>query len=137
MSVTAITRNIIAKRGQDLAVQWWSVDHRGEPIPYERPAKLTVKDSVGQLVMETTDDSAQAGAEALLLTSPYNGLIQLTIPRALLAPITPGIYRYDLWATVIDPVTISLFPGGQLVPVSEGTFTVTKRITVMTDEEII
>lgn len=125
--------NLILKRGQDAAFQVWVTDNRNEAVPFTIPARMTVKDKVGQVVFETTDDPSAAGTEAMLLTSPTNGLIQVSIPRSVLAMIPPGTYLYDVWATIVDAETVSVFPDGQQVPVVSGRLTVTARQTVMED----
>lgn len=129
-------RNLVATQGQDFAFQIWTTDNRSEPVPFTIPAKMTVKDKVGQDAFETSEDTADAGIEALILTSPLNGLIQVTIPRAVLAELPAGTYLYDVWATIVDEASTALFPGGQLVPVSSGRFIVRSRTTVM-EEEIV
>lgn len=125
--------NITVKQGQDAAFQVWVTDNRNESVPFTIPAKMTVKDKVGQIVLETTDESTAAGTEAMVLTSPVNGLVQVTIPRAVTVDIPPGTYIYDVWATIVDIETAAMFPDGQQVPVISGRLTVTARTTVMED----
>lgn len=125
------SKNLMATQGQDYAFQVWTTDHRGEAVPYTIPAKMTVKDKVGQIAFETTDDSSAASTDAVILTSPVNGLVQVTVPKAILQELSPGTYVYDIWATVIDTDTASVFPEGQTVPVQSGRFTVRSRTTVM------
>ena len=103
-------RNVIATQGQDFAFQVWTTDHRGEAVPYTIPAKMSVKDGVGQTLFETSDDSSAAGTEAMILTSPINGLVQVTVPKAILQTAPPGSYQYDIWATIVDADTAYVVP---------------------------
>lgn len=134
-------QDLIITIGMDYAVQFWLTDHRGESIPVERPARMTVKDSLGQVLFdaETIDSdgtSLPPGldplTEAYLVTSPVNGMVQLTLPRGLTQLWAPGTrFSYDLWATVYDGGAGGAFPTGQQLPVARGRFILQSRVTQM------
>lgn len=126
--------------GMDFACQWWLTDHRGRPLPVERPARMTVVDSLGQQLFdaEASDDAPNPPLDPLidplLMAAPVNGMLQLSLPRALTAQWSPGRLSYDIWATVYDDDVLGLFPNGQQLPVARGQFYIRPRITQMEAE---
>lgn len=132
-------QDVVVTIGMDFAIQWWLTDHRGESVPVERPARLMVKDALGQVLLdaEATGNGDDPGGgidpmtDAWLVTSPVNGMLQLTIPRAVTSQWVPNRLEYDLWATVYDGESGGAFPSGQQLPVARGRFLVQQRITQM------
>lgn len=126
--------------GMDFACQWWLTDHRGRALPVDRPARITVVDNLSQQLFdcETMGEADPEGhdplLEPLLMASPVNGMLQLSLPRGLTAQWDPGRLSYDIWATVFDDDVLGLFPAGQQLPVARGQFYVRPRITQMEAE---
>ena len=137
---TLTEKDLIVTIGMDFAVQWWLVDHRGESIPLERPARLTAKDHLGQVLfdaesVENPDDPAgeiDVLNDPWLVVSPVNGMVQLVLPRNLTQQWSPGApLTYDLWATLRDGGAGGAFPNGQQLPVARGRVVLQTRITQM------
>lgn len=132
---TLAEKDLVATIGMDFAVQFWITDHRGEHLPLKNPAKLTVKDSTGSIVVETVDVSLtdpteiDPMTEASVGVSDSNGMMQAVIPRSITATIPPGRYYYDAWATIWDDEAVSNFPEGQQLPLVKGTFMFVTRVT--------
>ena len=126
---TLAESDLVVTIGMDFACQFWATDHRAEPLPMTSPCKLTVKDSLGQTLFETEWENPDPLANAMLTASPENGVLQLTIPRALSADWSAGILYYDVWATVIDGEAAAYFPNGQQLPIAKGRFHIRKRTT--------
>lgn len=122
-------QDIVLTQAMDYTAQFWVTDHRGDAVPFENPAKMTVRDRTGQILIEvgSGDDPAQGS----ILTSPLSGVVQVVFPRAVTVEFDVGRYSYDVWATIIDSEASSVFPNGQQVPVASGTLVVTRRVTQM------
>jgi hypothetical protein len=143
--------DLICTVGQDAAYQFWCTDHRGEPFPMEPPAVLTVKDKLGQTLFEThgmptssSDSTPDPMNDAVLVTSPSNGMLQVTIPRGMSRDWSPGIHHYDVWATITDQdaqltsaggTLIPIFPMGQQLPIAQGRFIIISRTSELEDVE--
>jgi hypothetical protein len=130
---TVSERDLICTVGMDYACQFWATDHRGEPLPMTIPCKLSVVDALGQQLFETEAENPDPLADAVLTAAPENGVLQLTIPRAMSADWFPGSLTYDVWATIIDDEAATYFPNGQQMPISKGRFIIVRRTTELED----
>jgi hypothetical protein len=126
----SMARDLMLTTGQDFAIQIFTTDYRGDPVPFSIPAFMTCRDTVGQIIFETTMEG-EPDEDAMILTSEANGLIQVTIPRVITGRIPSGMYSYDIWATLNDTSTADVYPEGQFVPVLSGRVRVGRRITVV------
>jgi hypothetical protein len=131
---TLTETDLVATVGMDFTFQLWVVDHRGMPLPLERPAKMTVVDRIGQTLFETADGPADNTVEATIALSTDNGLAQVTIPRALSDDWFPSIHSWDHWATIYDGESQGSFPKGQQIPLARGRFIIQPRNTVLEDQ---
>lgn len=134
MLLNLTPKDMVITQGQDFAIQVVISDHRGDPVPYSLPAQMTCKDQVGQTAFTTTMDS-ETGDEAMITTSEMNGLIQVTVPRKVTAKLPAGMYVYDIWATLNDAESSSIYPEGQQSPVVSGKIYVSSRVTVLEEQE--
>lgn len=123
--------DLVCTVGMDYTFQVWCVDHRGEPLPFTYPCKMTVKDTLGQTLFETETTNPDTLTDASITPSAENGVIQVSLPRALTSLWFPTTCSYDLWATVVDDESSSSFPNGQQLPVCRGRFVITRRTTEM------
>ena len=128
--------DLVCTIGMDYAVQFWCRDYRNVAIPYERPAMLTVVDSLGNSIVQTVDPDIPGTIidplnDAIVQAASVNGMIQVVIPRNVTADLVVGSFNYDLWATLYDVDQIALFPQGQSTPVAKGRFIVQPRYTEM------
>ena len=146
---TLVENDLVITIGMDFACQFWVTDHRGVQFPMDLPARMTVKDNLGQVLFETAgspgtvyEQPPDPLTEAVLVTSPTAGMMQVTIPRGLTSYWTAGTYYYDIWATINDTdsqlvgatgAQQPIFPTGQQLPITKGRFIIRNRTTNMED----
>lgn len=133
--------DLVCTVGMDFTFQLWVTDHRGEALRMDRPAKMTVRDNLGQILFETDSGEDADGndvlTDALVLTSPENGVMQVTIPRSMTKHWSPNsACTWDAWATINDGGATTFFPEGQQIPVARGRFIIRGRTTIMEAEQI-
>lgn len=118
-------------QGEDFAAQIVWTDELDDPQRIIAPCRLDCKNSAGQLqfTLETPETELAPGEIASITLSEDIGMIQLYMEDSVTAALVPGIYHYDLFATVDDG---GIYTGAQRHPVMYGPVTVSKRTTEMT-----
>jgi hypothetical protein len=115
--------------GEDFAAQIYWTDSNGNAIPITSPARLEVRDSLGNRVLQfDAANSGSAATKAAILITGSEGLLQLSCPKALTKTLEPGRYLFDLFAT--NNSGFSPFPT-QEVKVADGWVVAQGRTTVM------
>jgi len=113
--------------GEDWSTQLIWTDEDGNPMPITDPVTMDVKDSRGQVAIHLTTGVGSPLTSASIGTVQAAGFAQLTIPRVLTATLTPGDYRFDLFAGVVsNGIPFSV----QVQRVVVGTVRVAPRTTI-------
>jgi hypothetical protein len=120
------TLEVSVTQRADIAIQMVWSDDQGAPVPCGLPARAEVKDSQGALLV-AFDDEADPSTAAAITCSATSGVIQLTAPKTVTTPWTPGKYKVDVFATVSDAAPP--FDSGQYRPAFSGWFIVKPAVT--------
>lgn len=101
--------DIVVDKGEDFAFQAYWTDQYDEPLAVSHPMKMMVKSLVGSVINTyiSTSDTPGGGLLQYLTYNQSSGLIQLSLPDSHTNGLTPGTYKYDLWANVLDPDDLS------------------------------
>ena len=118
---------LIIDQGEDWTVQLVWTDSFDEPVYVIHPCRLEIKTKQGQTVVQLeTDPEIPDGSIPGINVSSDIGLIQLHVPKEQTVALLPGVYHYDLFATMDDD---NEYTGTQVTRLLYGDVTVNKRIT--------
>ena len=113
-------------QGEDFTAQVIWTDDSGAAQKLTTPMRMDIAGAGGQIITSlTTDVPADPNEIPELSYSAEIGLIQIHIPRAQTAALTPGMYQYDMFVTVQGDV----YGGAQRHKLLAGDVIVNKRIT--------
>lgn len=120
---------LVIDQGEDFTAQIIWTDGRGTPQPVTLPIRLDIMDvTMPVLSLTTPDEDWPPGDIPEISYSSELGLIQLHIPKEQTSLVPPGMYIYDMFASVDDG---GAYAGNQQQRVLAGQVIVNKRITVM------
>ena len=114
-------------KGADFAMQLYWTDFNSTPFTVVSPMRMEIRDATGTVAatLQTDDDAPDALFDTILYNSD-SGLIQLMISKGVTNTMTPGMYRYDLFVTYVDNLSVS---STRLTKLMYGTVLVTERVT--------
>lgn len=126
-------------QGEDFAAQFYWRDQYGSPIEFTDPVAAVVIDSVGNKVLQfgtaaASNDEDYSLTNPCVYITPELGLFQLTIPSVVTRGLTPGTYRFDLFANATGKGTAYRSPQ-QYKKVVKGSMVVSSRITRLEEVE--
>lgn len=120
---------LVIDQGEDFTAQIIWTNGRGEPNKVTLPIRMDVVDTtVPVLSLTTPAEELPQGEVPEISYSTELGLIQIHITKEATSALVPGVYSYDLFASVDDG---ALYAGNQVQRLIAGVVTVNKRITVM------
>jgi len=120
--------DMVVDIGEDWATQVYWTDQYDEPLSVSHPMKMTVAMNPAVTYISTAD-TPSGGQLQYLTYNTTSGFIQISLPDTYTKDLKPGIYKYDLWAHVLDPDDINnatkrtkLFGGDFIVNAAVTTF---------------
>lgn len=120
---------LVIDQGEDYTAQIIWTDGRGTPHPVTLPIRLDIMDATMPVLSLTTpDEDWPEGTIPEITYSSELGLIQIHIPRGQTSAVPPGMYTYDMFASVDDG---GVYAGVQQQRIMAGSVFVNKRMTVM------
>jgi hypothetical protein len=114
-------------RGEDFVCQIFWTDNYGEPIPVTSPVEAAVRDEVGQGVLRFIPENDPTTQPQI--TYNTQGFFQLTLPASRSWALYPGVYAFDLWASVVDSAPPFAAQRQQVI---QGTMTFTSPVSSYT-----
>lgn len=119
---------LVIDQGEDFTAQivWTDEYDRGQAMTAPMRLDIVGAGNSPIISLTTPDLPLPEGEVAEISYSTEIGLIQLHIDRGQTAALNPGVYRYDLFVSVENPLI-----GTQQVRLLAGQVVVNQRITVM------
>jgi len=102
---TTFKRTIIFKDTDGTVINLGTTPSAAMKVRKTYPATLKTSASVDAAVLHLTNTGAGGSTNAITFTA-VDGIININVPAATMAGVTPGIYDYDL------EVTLGTSPGG-------------------------
>lgn len=118
---------LVIDQGEDFTCQIIWTDNTGAPIPVAEPIRLDIVDQNFPILSLTTAPVEEGYIPEITYSSEI-GLIQLHIPKEQTQAIAPGLYQYDMFASVDDGTS---YAGNQQQRLLVGQVVINKRITVV------
>lgn len=121
---------MVIDQGSDFTAQLIWTDSFDDPVAVVHPCRLDIRGAANQPIASMeTDPELPEGETPSISLSTETGLLQLHLPAEQTAAMLPGVYHYDLFAT-LDAGADSPMPT-QVQRLIYGSVTVNKRVTVM------
>ncbi len=119
--------NMVIDQGDDFTAQILWIDAQGEPQKIAEPIRLDIKSGTKRIVSLTVEDVPDGEISPIIYSADI-GVIQIHIPQSQTSILPPGLYEYDMFASVDDG---DAYAGNQRQRILVGQIVVNKRITVV------
>lgn len=122
---------MVIDQGEDFTAQLIWTDSFDDPIPVVHPCRMDIRAALGNQMLATfeTDPNIPEGETPTIALSTDTGMIQLHLAATQTAAMPPGLYHYDLFASIDAGVDSPI--ATQVSRLVFGVVTVNKRVTLM------